>query len=175
MTYNQLSSRKGDGLPVAIVKMEQQGGAMKILLAIDDSKFSEAAIRAVTAEYRPGKTVVRLLHVVEPLELPYYPELAAPYPTEFRDIERRRLESGRKLAEHAAAKLRAAGFKADAIVREGHARPVIVDTAAKWRANLVVMGSHGRTGINRFLLGSVSEYVVRHAPCSVQIVRTKGR
>ena len=148
---------------------------MKILLTIDDSKFSEAAIRAVIAQNIPRKTVVRLLHVVEPIELPYYPELTAPYPTEFRDIEKKRVERGRKLAEQAAAKLRAAGFKTAAIVREGHARPVIVDVAAKWHANLVVMGSHGRTGINRFLLGSVSEYVVRHAPCSVQIVRTKKR
>jgi nucleotide-binding universal stress UspA family protein len=48
---------------------------------------------------------------------------------------------------------------------------VILDTAAKWHADLIVIGSHGRKGLDRFLLGSVSEAVARHAPCSVQIVR----
>jgi nucleotide-binding universal stress UspA family protein len=47
----------------------------------------------------------------------------------------------------------------------------IVDRAAEWHADLIVLGSHGRHGLDRFLIGSVSEYVARHAPCSVEIVR----
>jgi len=56
-------------------------------------------------------------------------------------------------------------------MEEGNQKSVIVDLAAKWPADLVVIGSHGRRGVERFLLGSVSEAVVRHAPCSVQVVR----
>jgi nucleotide-binding universal stress UspA family protein len=53
----------------------------------------------------------------------------------------------------------------------GDARQVILDEAQEWPADLVVLGSHGRTGMKRVLLGSVSDSVSRHARCSVQIVR----
>ena len=53
----------------------------------------------------------------------------------------------------------------------GVAHSVIVEAAAKSKADLIVMGSEGRTGVNRFLVGSVAEKVVRHAPCPVLVVR----
>ena len=148
---------------------------MKILLAIDDSKFSEAALRMLIAQNQPAKTKVQLLHVVEPLEAPFYPELTPPYPVSLRDIENQRQKAGRNLAAKAAAKLRAAGFKVNTSVRVGHPRTSIVDVAAKWHAELIIVGSHGRSGLDRLLLGSVSESVARHAPCSVQIVRLRKR
>jgi nucleotide-binding universal stress UspA family protein len=144
---------------------------MKILLAIDDSKFSEAAVRMVASSYNPAKTSLRVLHVVEPLETPYYPELAPPYPTSLDDIKNSRLQAGRVQLAPAVKKLEAAGFAVESSVCQGHARTTIVDAAAKWKAKLIVLGSHGRKGLAKLLLGSVSEYVVRHAPCSVQIVR----
>ena len=54
----------------------------------------------------------------------------------------------------------------------GDIRDTIIDAAAEWRADLIVVGSHGQRGIQRFLLGSVAEFVARHAKCSVEIVRT---
>jgi len=148
---------------------------MNILLAIDDSKFSDDAVRELIAQNQPRKTAVHLLHAVEPIELPYYPELGPPYPSALSDIQREYVKRGQELVERAAKKLRAAGLQVKTAVRQGHARSMIVDAAAKWRVNLIVMGSHGRTGIRRVLLGSVSEYVVRHAPCSVEIVRSRRR
>jgi nucleotide-binding universal stress UspA family protein len=71
----------------------------------------------------------------------------------------------------AALVLRKAGFQSTGVVRTGEARQQIIDYATEWPADLIVLGSHGRRGLNRFLLGSVSEGVVRHAPCSVEIVR----
>jgi nucleotide-binding universal stress UspA family protein len=53
----------------------------------------------------------------------------------------------------------------------GEPRGVILDTAKDWRADLIVVGSHGKRGLDRFLLGSVSESVAIHATCSVQVVR----
>ena len=73
--------------------------------------------------------------------------------------------------ERAAQTLRAAGFKVEAAVEKGDIREKIIDAAAAWPAGLIVIGSHGRRGVQRFLLGSVAEFVVRHAPCSVQVVR----
>ena len=150
--------------------------SMKILLAIDESRFSEGALRMLITQNHPSKTTVRVLHVVEPVEAAYYPEMTQAYPMAFSDINRKRMRAGRDLAERASVKVRAAGFKkVDLSVHLGPIRTTIVDTAAKWRANLIVIGSHGRTGLTRLLLGSVSEYVVRHAPCSVQVVRTRAK
>jgi nucleotide-binding universal stress UspA family protein len=53
----------------------------------------------------------------------------------------------------------------------GEPRAVILDTAKTWGANLIVLGSHGRRGMDRFLLGSVSEAVAIHAHCSVEVIR----
>lgn len=148
---------------------------MKVLLAVDDSKFSEAAIRMLVAQNRPGKATVRVLHVVEPIEAPYYPDLAPPYPASLGALQKSRLKAGRGLAARVAEKLRAAGFQAASVVRQGHIRTTVVDVAAQWRADLIVVGSHGRKGVKRILLGSVSDYVARHASCSVQIVRLRAK
>ena len=146
---------------------------MKLLLAIDDSKYSQAAVRMLVEQNNPRKTAVRVLHVVEPLEAPYYPELSTPpYPTNLSEINRGRMKAGRDLVEGVLKKLRAAGFQAESSVRAGHVRTVAVEAAKKWHADLIVVGSHGRTGLKRILLGSVSDYIARHAHCSVEIVRT---
>jgi nucleotide-binding universal stress UspA family protein len=79
------------------------------------------------------------------------------------------------LVERTANELRKAGFKADTAVEIGDARVVIVDAAAKWGADLIVVGSHGLRGILSLMLGSVAESVARHARCSVEIVRTAVR
>jgi nucleotide-binding universal stress UspA family protein len=69
--------------------------------------------------------------------------------------------------------LREAGFKSSELVDFGDAKTKIIENATKWGADLIVVGSHGWKGLNRFLLGSVSEAVARHAPCSVEIVRIR--
>ncbi|HWP86160.1 MAG TPA: universal stress protein [Terriglobia bacterium] len=148
---------------------------MRILLAIDDSRFSAAALEMLAAERSPATCVVRVLHVVEPLDVPYYPELTEPYPVSLRDIQAKRLEAARRFAAGAAARLRAAGFQAEAAVRTGSPRSLVVEVATQWRADLIVVGSHGRRGLARLLLGSVSDYVAHHAPCSVEIVRARKR
>ena len=56
-------------------------------------------------------------------------------------------------------------------VELGSPKSKIIDTAAEWHADLIVLGSHGRTGLDRFLLGSLPDSVLRHAHCSVELVR----
>jgi nucleotide-binding universal stress UspA family protein len=137
---------------------------MRVLLAIDGSKYSEAALQAVLARSRPQDTQVRVLHVLEMIASSGYPIPAS------RDDRTR----AQKLVDRAAKKLKAAGFKADTMLVEGDARAGIVDCAKEWRADLIVLGSHGRTGLKRFLLGSTSEAVGHHAPCSVEVVRLRS-
>jgi nucleotide-binding universal stress UspA family protein len=140
---------------------------MKILLAIDDSRFSEAAARSLTQQFRPQDTEVRVLHVVEPVAISEPPQMSPGY---YPEVEGR-LPQAREVVDKAAKTLSAAGFRVTPSVTMGDAKSVILDDAARWHADLIVMGSHGRKGLGRFFLGSVSEAVARHASCSVQIVR----
>jgi nucleotide-binding universal stress UspA family protein len=140
---------------------------MKILLAVDDSKFSDAALQVVIAQIPPQSTEVLVLHVVEPITVSPPPQMSAGYAPELES----RVKDGRELVEREAQRLRAVGFKADGAVENGDIREKIIDAAAEWRADLIVLGSHGRRGVQRFLLGGVAEHVARHAQCSVEIVR----
>ena len=144
---------------------------MKVLLAIDDSKFSEAATQALIAQARPGETEVRVLHVIESFVFLY----EGGYVVDWRPVIEELRKKGEALLTQTAQALRTAGFRVATTMEEGNPKTVIVDFAAKWPADLVVMGSHGRTGFGRFFLGSVAETVVRHAPCSVQVVRIPKR
>lgn len=148
---------------------------MKLLLAVDDSKFSEAAAQAVVRQARPQDTEVRVLSVMEPSSLRtdkdkegYYAAIEA----SFEEAAKRSQALVAKTVEL----LRSHGFKvtAPASVEWADPKSKIIDEAAEWGADLIVLGSHGRSGVSRFLMGSVSEAVVRHAPCSVEVVRIPG-
>jgi nucleotide-binding universal stress UspA family protein len=78
-----------------------------------------------------------------------------------------------RLTAEIAETVRASGLTVETVVRDGDARSVIIDEATEWDADLIVVGSHGYTGIKRLLLGSVAQSVVSHAPCSVEVVRQK--
>jgi nucleotide-binding universal stress UspA family protein len=93
--------------------------------------------------------------------------MAAGYAPELEDQKK----PARELVERITKGLLSAGFKADAAVEVGDVRERIIDSAAQWGADLIVVGSHGQRYIKSFLLGSVAEFVARHAKCSVEIVR----
>jgi nucleotide-binding universal stress UspA family protein len=140
---------------------------MRILLGIDDSKNAAEIARALGAQFRPQNTDVLVLHVLQPLGLVAPPEMAAGYAPELADLK----QPAHELVGRIAQQLRAEGFKAESAVEVGDVREIVLDSAAEWRADLIVLGSHGKRGLQRFLLGSVAEFVARHAKCSVQIVR----
>ena len=143
---------------------------MRILLAIDDSNFSEAAIEAVIEQARPHGTEVRVLHVVESPPLLVARELGGYEPALENALEFQKQHAEAFVAE-ATESLRARGLKVTAALDMGDAKSRILDVAEEWHADLIVLGSHGRRGLNRFLMGSVSDAVARHACCSVEIVR----
>jgi nucleotide-binding universal stress UspA family protein len=141
---------------------------MKVLIAIDDSKFSQAAIDTFIAQANPKETEVRFLHVLEPIythgqTLGYFPDASR--------ILAEESENAKALLARASQKLGDEGFTVTTALEVGNPKVVIIDSAAEWHADLIVVGSHGRKGLDHFLLGSVSEAVARHASCSVQIVR----
>src|SRR5208282_5412543 len=71
--------------------------------------------------------------------------------------------------------LRSKGLKVTTAVEHGEPKSQIIEAASEWHADLIVVGSHGRKGLGHFLLGSVSDAVVRHAGCSVEIVRIPAK
>jgi nucleotide-binding universal stress UspA family protein len=148
--------------------------AMKILLALDDSEFSETVIQALIAQVAPKGSEVQVLHVIEPLPA-IYGGAEWGYVMDWQAVTREQRKQAEGLIERTARTLRAAGFQITTAIEEGSPKAVIVDSAAKWPADLIMVGSHGRRALDRFLLGSVSEGVARHAPCSVQIVRAPKR
>jgi len=142
---------------------------MKILLAVDDSKYSEAAAQAIVRQMRPEDAEVCVFHVVVPLLIIPYGYMGRVETLEAAQHER--LKEGEELTERTAQQLRSAGFQAYAVTEEGEPKTAILEKAAQWTADVIFMGSHGRKGIDRFLIGSASEAVLRHAHCSVEIVR----
>jgi len=145
---------------------------MKILLAMDESKYSAAAVREVAKRTWPKGTTVRVLTVAEPFPPiaiePWYGGRESLVRMD-KELQKRARNLTRKTTEN----LKKKGIKTQAVVLEGDPRSRIVEEAEKWKADLIVMGSHGYTGIKRLLLGSVASSVVSHAPCSVEIVRQK--
>jgi nucleotide-binding universal stress UspA family protein len=140
---------------------------MKILIGMDDSKFSEDVIRSVVGQFRTENTEVLVIHVLQPVEPVAPPEMAQGYAPELEDQKK----PAHALVERGADELRKVGFKTYTAVEIGDVRESILDAAAKWDADLIVIGSHGHRGIKSFLWGSVAEAVARDAKCSVEIVR----
>jgi len=143
---------------------------MKILIAIDGSEFSNAALQSVLARPWPPNSEVKVLHVVEPPSLLMGREMAGPDP-EFEAVWNALRGQAKELVAKAADRLRGANFNVSTELVEGDPKSQIIDAANEWHADMIVLGSHGRTGLSRFLIGGVSQAVVRHAHCSVEIIR----
>lgn len=145
---------------------------MKVLLAIDEGPSSEEAINEVGSRSWEAGTTVRVLHAVGK----FVPPAQDLWYDAGGDPERARQEikdRSMELAERTAAWLREQGLDAEAVVRDGEPGPAIVEEAKEWGAGLIVVGSRGHTGLRRMLAGSVSQYVVDHAPCPVEVVHVK--
>ncbi len=143
---------------------------MKIVLAIDGSKFSEAAAQAVITQGKPDSTEIQVLHVVEPPSLLVAREMGG-YDRALDAVWEQETKQAQALVTKVADGLRSKGLKVTTTVEQGEPKSKIIEAASKWHADLIVVGSHGRKGLEHFLLGSVSDAVARHAGCSVEIVR----
>jgi nucleotide-binding universal stress UspA family protein len=145
---------------------------MKILLAVDGSECSNAAVASVAARPWPEGTEVRVLSA---LELPFVPtpETWALPDSYYAQLEEAAKEASENAVNGAVKELETKGIQATTSVKTGQAKSVIVDEAETWGADLIVLGSHGYSGWQRFWLGSVSNAVASQAHCSVEIVRQR--
>jgi nucleotide-binding universal stress UspA family protein len=115
---------------------------------------------------------VRVLSVVPPIAL-LTPEMAF-YTGESLDRgEQKATQNAKEFIARMGDWLQASGLELETTVRSGEPRTVILEEAQGWDADLIVIGSHGHTGVKRWLLGSVAQSVVCRAGCSVEVVRPK--
>lgn len=146
---------------------------MKILLAVDGSANSDAAVEEIMKRPWPAGTEVKVITAAEmPVMVGFEPWAASP--DYFEQIQKGMRLAAQDVISRAMAKLNTLEDKTLKIsteIIEGSPRQVIVDEAENWHADLIIMGSRGLGAWNRVLLGSVSSGVVHHAPCSVEIVR----
>jgi nucleotide-binding universal stress UspA family protein len=143
----------------------------RILLPIDGSKGSEAAVRAVATQFQPQRTEVTLLHVIEPIRMYISAALIPHVVHDSPKIEAGRKRQATELLHRTGQMLRNAGFSVKESLERGDPRECIIKRASDCKTDLIVLGSHGWRGVKRLLMGSVSEAVMRHAKCSVEMVR----
>lgn len=144
---------------------------MKILLAVDGSRASDAAVEAVLTKEHDAQVAV--LCVLEPPDLLVSREMAS-VDVEITVAWEKEKQEAARLVQAVAEKLRSKGFKATPLVEQGDPKSRIVEAAKAWDADLVVLGSHGRKRTGHSAMGSVAEAVSHQAPCSVEIVRPES-
>ncbi|WP_025740751.1 MULTISPECIES: universal stress protein [Aquimarina] len=151
---------------------------MKIVLAIDGSEFSKAAVDELNKMTLPSYTEIYIINVYE------YPKttglglhtMGGRTGNYIEEIRSNAQKLGNKIVSEASDKIKAEN-KALTIttnVVSGLPKSAILEKAEDWDADLIVVGSQGQGAFSRFLLGSVSQYLATHAKCSVMIVKDKG-
>lgn len=145
---------------------------MKVLIATDGSDFAQAALESVSGRPWTEDTSFMVLHVVQPFA-PAYVGFNLGYAEALAIIDDAGRESGQKIVSDAVdlLKQKLPDRSITGQMKNGQIVDEIIDTAKQWKADMIVMGSHGRSGIAKFFMGSIAEAVLSRAPCSVEIIR----
>ena len=148
----------------------------RILVPVDGSNASLLGLEHAIALAADQDASLRILNVVD--EMVFSTMMAEPVAVPIDDILESMRVDGRKTLDKALARAQKAGMKAEAIQIPSRGRPVsdvILAEARRSRADVIVMGTHGRRGLNRLLLGSDAERVLRDAPVPVLLTRRTGK
>ena len=144
----------------------------KMLVALDYGDTCDAVFAQGLELAQATQAKLNLLSVLAPESdasitfSPYTDQKLAAYVRQYREIE----SAGMNRLKHFADQAQAADISSEFTQEIGNPGPAICKLAKTWDANLIIVGSHGRKGLSEMLLGSVSNYVVHHAPCSVMVV-----
>jgi nucleotide-binding universal stress UspA family protein len=146
---------------------------MRILIGVDDSPHAQAAVEHVKRMTWPEGSSVLVLAAVQPM-VGAYLEAYVPAPDYALQIEEDQMQHARELVERGERELRSAGLTVEARAVRGDPREALIDTARNERSDLIVVGSRGRSGLSKLLIGSVASHIVTHAPCNVLVVKTRA-
>jgi nucleotide-binding universal stress UspA family protein len=138
-----------------------------VLVPIDFSATADRALAYAIALGQQLQVRLTLLHVLDltPVtvdEMP--PGMTATYLDDLETDAQYLLQASRE-------RVQSVGLQAESLLVQGTATQTIIDTAGEQGVDLIIMGTHGRTGLAHVLLGSVAEHVVRQGPCPVLVVR----
>jgi nucleotide-binding universal stress UspA family protein len=146
----------------------------RILVPVDGSASSNVGLQHALRLAKDQRARVRLLNVVD--EMAVLPMLYG-YPEDINTVIQSMRDAGKKTIEEGSALARKARVQADTAIIDANRLVVsdaILEQAKKFRADLIVMGTHGRRGLNRLLLGSDAERVLRSAEVPVLLVKGNG-
>lgn len=139
----------------------------RILVPLDGSDTSDLALAAAVRQAKESGGQVRLVHVIDEVGFVSGYEFSG-------NLMQVASEQAGKVLQAGLAAAQAAGVPADTVLLDGAARrlgDVVAEAASQWPADLVVVGTHGRRGISRVLLGSGAEQIIRSAPVPVLVIR----
>ena len=145
----------------------------RILVPVDGSATSRSGLERAIALAKASRARIRLLHIVDENAVMQGIEPAL----NVGDLLDELMEDGRKILAQSEAVARRRGIRAETVLYELHIGRVadrILREAAKWRADVIVMGTHGRGGIGRLVMGSDAESVVREARVPVLLVKSRA-
>lgn len=159
---------------IARARRATSDSTIRLLIGMDGSLSSSAAVEAVFRRAWPVGTQVRLLVVIDSV-MAVTPDPSQPSEVKWIEVgEEDEWDRIRSLFEPDAAKLRTAGLDAAVMIRRGNPKEQIIEEAESWGANCIFVGATGMRGMDRLLLGSVSSAVAARAHCSVEVVRLKA-
>ena len=157
------------GCPVLLIK-KPVPAFRRIVVAVDGSKDAWAGVEYLLKMPLPEVAEITVVSVVPPLPIDTI-EQPVTLASFLEQLRVPLLKKARAVATQAAARIQKAGFESGIAVVHGHPSHEIVKIAEAERADLVVVGSRGLTGTSRFLLGSVSDGIIKYAPCAVLVFR----
>ncbi len=164
-TLRKVRCRSGSG--AANYREHELMPVRRIVVPVDFSTSSVKALEKALEYFAPHRPEIILIHVIEPMS--YAVPRFIPEPTVLLE-EQRRIAS-RELTR-LQARLKQRRIRARAEIHFGIVHQTIIDFARRMRADLIVISTHGRTGLGHLVMGSVAERVVRGAACPVLTVRT---
>jgi nucleotide-binding universal stress UspA family protein len=141
-----------------------------ILVAIDGSKISDNALKTAIEEARVWKAQIHAVYVVETGLFSSLP-MDSTWEIMYSMLEK----EGKKALEAAKEMADQSGVKMETFMKQGHAGNEILKAIAELPIDLVVLGSHGKSEVDRILLGSVSSFVVSNSPKTVMVVRPSNK
>ncbi|HEX8707605.1 MAG TPA: universal stress protein [Pyrinomonadaceae bacterium] len=141
-----------------------------ILLPTDFSECANYALQYATSLARTAGASIICVHVVEPV-MPTVGYTGITEPLPMSDISDQLEESATRELPKIAGQEECSGLKVEEVIAHGDASSEIVRVAKERGVDLIVISSHGRTGLGRIFFGSTAEAVVRHAPCPVLVVK----
>jgi nucleotide-binding universal stress UspA family protein len=139
-----------------------------VAVPLDFSALSDGALQRASQMARQFGSKLLLVHAVEPI---IQPVEYAIVPAEMEEINMRQVSSCKTRLGRLQQRLEEEGIRCKVEVRLGRPWQVITEAAKRMRCDLIVIPTHGRSGLKHLFMGSTAERVVQHAPCSVLIVR----